>query len=189
LGGDIKVTAVELNPKIAEIYQKHFPNDKVIVDDAHKFLEENFEEYDFIWTSPPCPSHSRIRNIAGVGSGNVKPIYPDMKLYEEILFLNRVYYTSGTEFNGRFCVENVRSYYKPLIKPYEVGMHYFWSNFFIPAFEVKTRGHFEDLETLQKIKGFKVDDELMLKNCTEPELGLHVFNAAFRQKQKSILDE
>jgi DNA (cytosine-5)-methyltransferase 1 len=184
---NVEVTAVELNPEIASIYQKHFPQDKVEVTDAHKFLEEHYDDgWDFIWASPPCPTHSRIRNIAGVGCGNVKPVYPDMKLYEEIIFLNQIYYSSGPSFKGKFCVENVRSYYEPLIKPYEVGMHYFWSNFYIPPFDILTRGHFEDLQTLQKIKGFEVTSELMLKNCVEPELGLHIFKSAWKDVQQIL---
>ena len=43
---DVDVTAVENNPEIAKIYQDFFPNDKVIVTDAHKYLLEHFEEYN-----------------------------------------------------------------------------------------------------------------------------------------------
>ncbi len=86
---DVEVTAIELNPQIAAIYQDFFPNDKVIVADAHQYLLEHFKEFEFIWSSPPCPSHSRVRK-SFVGKnldGQNKPIYPDMKLYEEILLL------------------------------------------------------------------------------------------------------
>lgn len=183
---NIEVTAIELNPKIANIYQKHFPNDKVIITDAHEYLLENFEQFDFIWSSPPCPSHSRIRNIAGVGAGQNKPIYPDMKLYEEIIFLNQVFHSSGTKFKGKWVVENVASYYKPLIKPYEIGRHYFWANFHTTPFKIKTRGHMETVENLMQLKGFKVRDITLLRNCVEPELGLHVFNCAFKGKQTSL---
>jgi len=65
-GGEIEVIAVEINPDIAKIYQDNFPNDKVIVGDAHAYLEEHFEEFDFIWSSPPCPSHSKIRRFSAV---------------------------------------------------------------------------------------------------------------------------
>ena len=65
-GGAIEVIAVEINPDIAKIYQDNFPNDKVIVGDAHAYLEEHFEEFDFIWSSPPCPSHSKIRRFSAV---------------------------------------------------------------------------------------------------------------------------
>jgi len=89
---DVDVTAVEIDPQIAKIYQQLYPNDKVIVGDAHKFLLENFKDYDYIWTSPPCPSHSCIRKMGcnpnkNNPEGQNKPIFPDMKLYEEIIFL------------------------------------------------------------------------------------------------------
>jgi DNA (cytosine-5)-methyltransferase 1 len=176
---NVDVTAVEINPEIAKIYQDFFPNDKVVVGDAHQYLLEHYKEFDFIWSSPPCPSHSRIRNIAGVGCGQNKPIFPDMKLYEEIIFLNQVYQSSGTSFNGKYAIENVRSYYEPLIIPQEIGLHYFWTNFHITPYTAKTRGHQLSNKSLMKIKGFNIDNKTLLRNCTEPELGYHIFNCAY----------
>lgn len=62
-GNDHEVTAVELDPEVARIYQSNFPNDTVIVGDAHDYLLKNFESFDFIWASPPCPSHSKMNTI------------------------------------------------------------------------------------------------------------------------------
>ena len=97
-----EITAVEIEPKIAEIYQKHFPNDKVIVADAHQFLLDHFKEFDFIWSSPPCPSHSKIRKcyVGKNNDGQNTPIFPDMTLYQEILFLDGY-------FRGKYVVENL----------------------------------------------------------------------------------
>ena len=83
-----EVTAVELDPHLAELYKNRFPNDKVIVADAHQYLLDHYKEFDFIWSSPPCPSHSqsRLAHSKGINS-TIKPIYPDLKLYEEIIFL------------------------------------------------------------------------------------------------------
>jgi len=119
---DVEVTAVEFNPQIAAIYQDFFPNDKVIVADAHQYLLDHFKEFDFIWTSPPCQTHSKL-NFSGKSRGSEFK-FPDMKLYEEIILLK-------TFFKGKFIVENVKGYYKPLIKPKENRRHYFWSNFHI----------------------------------------------------------
>ena len=58
---DFEVTAVELDPELARMYQERFPNDKVIVADAHQYLLDHYKEFDFIWSSPPCPTHSRAR--------------------------------------------------------------------------------------------------------------------------------
>ena len=118
---NVDVTAIENNPKIATIYQDFFPDDKVIVGDAHKYLLEHFAEFDFIWSSPPCPSHSRARFW---GWSKKRPIYPDMKLYQEILFLKH-------HSKAKWIIENVISYYKPLIESLKLGRHYIWSNFFI----------------------------------------------------------
>lgn len=177
-GDEHEITAVEWKPEIARIYSDFFPNDKMIIADAHQYLLEHFEEFDFIWSSPPCPSHSRIRNIAGVGRGQNKPIYPDMKLYEEIIFLQQVYKSSGTKFKGRYVVENVVSYYRPLIPPQNFGRHYFWANFLIRPIELQTRGHMLSNEELKKLKGFDVDDKTLLRNCTEPEVGKRILDYA-----------
>ncbi len=79
---DVEVTAVEINEKIAAIYQDFFPDDKVVVGDAHAYLLEHFGEFDFIWSSPPCPTHSQLgkmraqNNDTRTGSHKSKPRYP-----------------------------------------------------------------------------------------------------------------
>ena len=183
--GDIKVTAVELNPEIAKIYQDFFPNDKVIVADAHQYLLEHYKEFDFIWSSPPCPSHSRIRQFTAVARGQNEAVYPDMQLYEEIIFLMH-------NFKGKWVVENVISYYEPLIKPQELASHYFWSNFNLSVKSIKSRGHNATMDVRQKIKGFElseyknIDKQKILRNCVEPETGLHIFNCAYKIRQVNL---
>ena len=118
---DIEVTAVELDPECARLYQERFPNDTVIIADAHQYLLEHYQEYDFIWSSPPCPSHSRAR----FWNSKAKRVYPDLKLYEEIILLQ-------THFKGKYCVENVVPYYEPLIPAIKRGRHLFWTNFNLP---------------------------------------------------------
>src|SRR3970282_796598 len=102
LWDNAKIIAIEINPKIAAIYKDIFQSDEVIVTDAHQFLLENFKEFDFIWSSPPCPSHSIIRKNSRFVPYQSKPLYPDMKLYEEILFL--LHY-----FDKNWVIENVIS--------------------------------------------------------------------------------
>ena len=85
-GNNHDITAVEWDEELARLYQQRFPKDKVIVADAHQYLLEHYKEFDFIWSSPPCPTHSRAR-YWGFGKNEKKPIYPDMKLYQEIIFL------------------------------------------------------------------------------------------------------
>ena len=171
-GNEHKITAVENNPEIAEIYKKLFPNDVVIIEDAHQYLLEHYQEYDFIWSSPPCPTHCRMMNLWNNKSEYPKR-YPNMKLYEEIIFLKH------------FCkcfwvVENVISYYEPLIKPIKSQNHYFWSNFKIPIFKSINRNIKRgDLKIKEERLGFnlsefKISSNLkneILNNCVSPELG------------------
>jgi DNA (cytosine-5)-methyltransferase 1 len=185
---DVEVTAIENVPEIAKIYQDFFPNDKVIVTDAHQYLLDHFKEFDFIWSSPPCPTHSRINflNNEKIEKG-ITPKFPDMKLYEEIILLK-------TWFDGLWVVENVISYYDPLIKPFKSGTHYFWSNFIISDFGTITRGIREDIHFVEKKTGFNIDNytgiekRKILNNCVEPKLGLHIFNCAYKSKQNVLFE-
>ena len=134
-GIDMEVTAVELDEELAKLYQERFPNDKVIVVDAHQYLLDNYKEFDFIWSSPPCPTHSRAR-YWGFGANGKNPIYPDMKLYQEIIFLEH-------HFKGKYVVENVKPYYEPMFNPIERDRHLYWTNFRLPN-NVNAR-HFDGL--------------------------------------------
>ena len=176
-GNEHDITAVELNPDIAKIYQDFFPNDKVIVTDAHQYLLDHFKEYDFIWSSPPCPTHSRFNFINNI---RTEPKYADMKLYEEIILLK-------TWFKGKFCIENVISYYEPLIKPTESNNHYFWTNFYISSWKNSKRGiRGEEIKFITNKIGFnitsykKINHKRILNNCVLPELGLHILNESQR---------
>ena len=119
---DVEVTAVEWDEELAKLYQERFPNDKVIVADAHQYLLDHYKEFDFIWSSPPCPSHSKI-NISQKNKWKMK--YPDFKLYEEVVFLDNW-------FEGKYVVENVIPYYEPLFNPKKRGRHLYWTNFNLP---------------------------------------------------------
>ena len=148
--------------------------------DAHQYLLENYMNFDFIWSSPPCQSHSQIRyNIGFKADRKYKKVdakYPDMKLYEEILLLQ--YW-----FDGKWVVENTIPYYKPLIEGVKMGKHLWWSNFDVGVCEIKNRGHRGGtVESLSKLKGFDLskydikNKRQILRNCVEPELGLHILN-------------
>jgi len=186
---DIEVTAVENNPEIANIYQDFFPDDTVIIDDAHQYLLDHFKEFDFIWSSPPCQSHSQIRyNIrfkANRKYRKVDPCYPNMDLYQEIVLLDKWY-------NGLWVVENTIPYYVPLIRGQKIGGHIFWSNFNIGAFDIGNRNHRGGtVESLQEKKQldlskYKIHNKRqILRNCVEPELGKHVFDCAYN-KQRAL---
>lgn len=188
-GDDHEITAVEFVPVIAEAYSKLFPNDKIIVADAHEYLLKHHQEFDFIWSSPPCPSHS-VTNSFLYAQGVIR--YPDMKLYEEIILLKY-------RFKGKWVVENVKSYYDPLIPPVLIDRHYFWSNFNIEPIEIernfnvararastrisneeygKALEDFHQMDIPKEIKG----QRKLLRNAVYPPLDLHILNEALKQE-------
>jgi len=180
----IEVTAVENNVEIAEVYKKLFPQDKVIVGDAHEYLLKHFKEFDFIWSSPPCQSHTKLRV-----SHPESIIYPDMRLYQEIILLQQW-------FKGKFCVENVEPYYVELKKPSIIlDRHYFWTNFELKGYDMPKAKKDVSRDTysgLSKYKGINLMDNsiknkrLLLRNAVHPKLGLHIFECAFKIKQQTL---
>jgi DNA (cytosine-5)-methyltransferase 1 len=174
---DCEVTSVELDPELARMYQERFPNDTVIVGDAHQYLLDHYKEFDFIWSSPPCPTHSRAR-FWGSKGGQVAVKYPDLKLYEEIILLENY-------FNGKWLVENVIPFYTPLIQPTkQLGKHSFWANFLIPEFKTES-AHYEsqkEIEAFHKIdlskyKGSQ-SKKKVARNMVHYETGKHIFDLA-----------
>ena len=180
----VDVTAVELDPKIAAIYQDHFPDDTVIVGDAHQYLLDNYKEFDFIWASPPCPTHSSFRQNICVRYRGTTPVYPDMKLWQEIIFLQ-----SNAEC--LWVVENVKPYYPTLIKETAfIQRHMLWSNYdisdtVIDSVKIRTA----QILQLQGAHGYDLSDyqlsnkRQVLRNCVDSKLGKHVFNCAYKNVQ------
>lgn len=179
---DCEVTAVELDIELARLYKERFPNDNVIVSDAHQYLLDHYQEFDFIWTSPPCPSHSRVR-ISQKNRENFKPLFPDLKLYEEIIFLENY-------FDGKYVVENVIPYYEPLIPAQKRGRHLYWCNFTLPnnigerkmfknmieVGDIKQLSEFHDYD-FTKYKGEQRLNKIA-RNLVDYEAGLTIFNTA-----------
>ena len=184
-----QITAVELDEELAKLYQERFPTDTVIVTDAHQYLLDHYKDFDFIWSSPPCPSHSRARfwNSSNYNT-TTKPIYPDMKLYEEIIFLN--YY-----FKGQYVVENVIPFYQPLIPAKKRGRHLYWTNFRLPnnlndrRFKISnTKNEFKELCKFHKIdlsdyKG-KQSKLKISRNLVDYEAGKTILNVAINRNYK-----
>ena len=173
---DIEVTAVELDPEAARLYQERFPNDTVIVADAHQYLLDHYKEFDFIWSSPPCPTHSRLVQS---NKNKIKMKFPDMKLYEEILLLKHLY-------EGKYVIENVIPYYEPLIPAQKRHRHLYWTNFNLPNVltnrevristgtnEVKNLCQFHDYD-FYKYKGEQPTNK-MARNLVDYEAGKTIF--------------
>jgi len=181
---DVEVVAIENDPKIAAVYQKLYPQDDVFVEDAREILLDTYDMFDFIWSSPPCQSHSKM-----VKAGrNRTARYPDLALYEEIIFLQHF-------FKGGWIVENVKPYYKELIPPTEiVGRHYFWSNFNFDVEDVPRPTNFINSvkDGLMDWLDIHYEEKLyygnnhclgqVLRNCVHPKLGKDILDNYKGQK-------
>lgn len=177
-GNNHEITAVELNSSVAAAYEDLYPNDTVIVGDAHQYLLDHYKEFDFIWASPPCQSHSDIRRM-GAQIGRYEAVFPDAKLWQEIVFL--------THFCKKdWVVENVVPYYKPFITPaFKLGSHIYWSNKMLLDYGANTyRAHKTNNQKLSELKGnidlskYKfdgIDKRQVLRNMVEPEEGKYIF--------------
>jgi DNA (cytosine-5)-methyltransferase 1 len=183
-GQEHQVTAVELDPAIAAVYADHFPSDELIIGDAHDYLRENHKRFDFIWSSPPCQTHSSFRFNIGVRFRGVENKFPDMTLYEEIVFLQ--YHSKAL-----WLVENVVPYYEPLIPAKKINRHLYWSNFELPDYEVvQEKIRTSQIPDLEKLHGYDLSNyrlpnkRQVLRNCVHPETGLHILRAAICSTEK-----
>lgn len=187
---DATVTAVERQENIAAAYQAQYPNDTVVIGDAHEYLAANFQRFDFIWSSPPCQSHSKMDRA----NCRNKPRYADLRLYEEIIFLQ-------TYHKGKWVVENVVPYYKPLITPtVQIGRHLFWSNFQFTARDVARPAGFiasggqATANDLKSWLGLNYEGNIyyadnhcpaqVLRNCVHPIIGAQILESAMTPNDK-----
>lgn len=181
----LDVTAVELNPLIAAEYKRNFPGDKLIIGDAHAYLLKNFKNFDIIWTSRPCQTHSRMNYCLE------DKRYIDMGLYQEIILLKEF-------FKGKWVSENVTPYYEPLIKPnFKIARHCFWTNvpqlndLVLPEFPIEYQGRNKGINRMPKkvicewlgmVPGQKniylqaKSAEQIYRNCVHPLLGQSIMN-------------
>lgn len=208
-GNEHNITAIELDDEIAAIYKDNFPNDTVIVGDAHKYLIDHYSEFDFIWSSFPCTTHTRMN----VNFGRIR--YADLGLYQEIIFLK-------TFYKGLFSVENVIPYYGqegltiPGLKAQQYNRHLFWCNFRIqttgkrnPPKQIQNiiaqntkrkrktyDGDIVNIKSTQPHFGFdlskitiKTRKDKILRNCVDPEVGLMILNCAERKREVQMIKQ
>ena len=175
-GDEHEITAVEFDPAIAAAYRSRYPNDTVAVGDAKQYLLDHYKEFDFIWASPPCQTHSRIINSQYTRESYIAK-YPDMSLYEIILFLQ--FHTK----DAKWCVENVIPYYKALIPTSaEIDRHYYWTNFDISEIQHKKEyviKHVTKKDAPINLDGFGIKDQRqVIRNQVNYEVGKHILDCA-----------
>lgn len=184
-GSNHDITAVENNEDIAIAYHKLFPNDEVIITDAHEFLISNYKNFDFIWSSPPCPTHSDMRRCA-VHAGRYDAVYPSMDLYQEIILLRHF-------AKGHWIVENVKPYYDYLIQPdFVINRHPFWSSLSIKSCTISDDRRHNEIKgydvvygfdlSKEKIKGYKGGKRAILRNLVNPEIGKFILEEAIKNE-------
>lgn len=123
-GIEYEYHAVDIDRSILLAHKVVNKNSVTILRDAYSFEDDELSQYDFIWASPPCETHS----IAGIWRRKFG-VEPDMRLYELIIKLHRL--------GIPFVVENVKPYYNPPIKPTsKANRHVLWSNLSIKPVEV-----------------------------------------------------
>lgn len=171
------------------IYERLYPHDRVHETDAHLYLMNHLKEYDFVWSSPPCQSHSRMLKATRHDSQRTR--YPDMSLYAEIIYLQH-------NHKGKWVVENVDPYYGAMrpdgVFMQRIGRHIFWSNFQIYADDVPVPEGFAyiaDLAGKQQMMdwlGIHYEENIyyesnhcpvqILRNAVHPKMGLQVLQSA-----------
>lgn len=189
---DCQVAAVELDPRIAAVYARLYPQDTVIVGDAHQYLLDHAHEFDFVWSSPPCQTHSKM--MKATRHKHLRR-YPDLSLYQEIIFLTHF-------FSGKWVVENVAPFYTPLIPAKIVGRHAYWSNFDVGSHVEPVPKDFINLANLagkQKLMdwlGIHYPENIyyggnhcpaqILRNCVHPNEGAAIMRAALAVQQPCL---
>jgi len=114
--------AIDVDGRILLAHKILNPDSIVIRRDAYSFTDDELKQYDFIWASPPCETHSNLNLYNRKNLETFKK--PDMRLWK---LISRFY-----SLGKPFVVENVKPYYGALIKPTaRVGRHFLWSNLHI----------------------------------------------------------
>lgn len=204
------VTSVEIDSNICNLYQELYPNDIIINDDVFNFLrnkENNINQYDFIWASPPCQTHSHMQ----IFTRHNKKLQPIPKLDQIIglaIWLQRNY-------KGKYVIENVIPWYGiiPLdqynLRNMVLDRHIFYSNFLIRKKEFISRGskghgkigglmrmnlnqlleyHAIPLEIGPKLFGLQEtghDHLKILRNCCNYKLGEYILGELENNKEKN----
>ena len=186
-----QIISIEHNIQIAKINQLLHPEDIIITCDglckedeirtecpgnAKYYLRLNYKKFDFIWGSPPCQTHSKMR-FTQKSKDFYEYKYPNVDLYQIITLLQ-------THFEGTYIIENVKPYYESWIKPnFILNRHYYWSNKYLHCDKLQTPKPFdrmykpdwiEFLDIPVKQKDIKLQ---WLRNCVHPKEGLQLMES------------
>lgn len=200
------IISIEINPGVAKLYQELYPDDIVLNMDVFDYLREkenNLKDFDFIWASPPCQSHSHMQLFTR-HNNNYPPIPRLDQTIGLIIWLNKFY-------NNKFVVENVIPWYGLIdlrfnnIFKVKLDRHIFYSNFKIQSKKFRSRGseghgkigglmrmkgselcnfHNLDISIIDKLKGLQEsgNDHLkVLRNLCNSELGDYILKQSLKE--------
>jgi DNA (cytosine-5)-methyltransferase 1 len=189
--GSHEVTAVEYNPQIAAVYQEQYPDDKILVKDVVTWIRKcDLSQYDFIWASPPCTTHSCATSF------HLRYV-PDLtQIYGLIIHLEYKIGTAGYKNKkpqALYCIENVQPFYglkkwfgPGLLPTVKLDRHYFWSNFPIPEpIEELTNSRL----SLDYLNTNKHQRSLLMRGQVEDMAKYHGFNLTLLDGYKGRKDK
>lgn len=197
---DIFITHVEINPLLCKELRLLFPDDVVLNIDANDYLEylaqnDMLNDYDIIWSSPPCQTHSRMNRINS--KKYHKSSYIDPSYIQQIILLKYNY-------DGCYFVENVSPYYGVLFDGVQIGRHIIWSNIDVKdlSYNISNKKNLFDLtlEELQIEYGIKLTQNIYLdypnshcpkqvyRNAVHPQLGALLLDRFLNRSRQSTLN-
>lgn len=174
----------------------------MIIGDAIHYMIEHMHEFEFIWASPPCQTHTQLCVPTAVQKGKPIPQCDFNNLYGWVN-LERNWYT------GYYIFENVQSNYhkkyrfpKPSIK---LGRHFFWSNFpikekkfdynrdSIDKITIEKLARFRDID-LEWLRQFKISSwtkkhdvyRTLLRNMVDADIGKYILDSITLKSQTSL---
>jgi len=178
--------AIEIDPAVCQAHKKNHLESNVICADVKDWLDK-VTDFDFVWASPPCQTHS-INNYSNKAIGyKTKPV--DWSLWHVIDILQRAETIP-------FVVENVKIWYnEPFKHNFKLDRHYFWTNLQLVPFDYHKKPAKEwchisvkDWQEYHQLEPATTGDKRQqLRNCVHWSIAAGIFEQ-FLEPRSPILE-